>query len=238
VSVRLAVFASGSGSNLQALIDHFSTGREVRVSLVVSDRPDAGALERARTAGVSTAHIPARGRNPDELARETLDVLAEHRIDFIALAGYLRLVPAAVVAAFPGRLVNIHPALLPAFGGPGMYGMHVHRAVLAAGCTVTGATVHYVDDRYDEGRIIAQWPVPVLNGDTPERLGARVLQVEHRLYPATLAALVRRIATAADAPDREASRSTTGAGPVEDRTFRLGVSLDNVETEMFALADL
>lgn len=191
MSVRLAVFASGAGSNLQALLDRFAHSAHARVALVVSDRRDSGALERARRAGVDALHIPVIGRDPADVARATLDALERQHIGLIALAGYLRLVPPSVIHAFSGRMLNIHPALLPAFGGPGMYGMRVHEAVLAAGCRVSGATVHHVDERYDEGRIIAQWPVPVLPDDTAETLAARVLRVEHRLFPAVVDALVR-----------------------------------------------
>jgi formyltetrahydrofolate-dependent phosphoribosylglycinamide formyltransferase len=188
---RIAVFASGGGTNLQSLLDHFNTGASecARVALVVSERAGAGALARAAAAGVATRVIATRGREPGEVAAETLAALDEEGIHVIALAGYLRLVPESVVQRFRGRIVNIHPALLPAFGGPGMYGIHVHRAVIAAGCFVSGVTVHQVDERYDEGKPIAQWPVPVLRGDTPESLAARVLRVEHRLYPLALEAL-------------------------------------------------
>jgi phosphoribosylglycinamide formyltransferase 1 len=109
------------------------------------------------------------------------------------LAGYLRLVPAAVTRRFRDRVVNIHPALLPSFGGAGMYGLRVHRAVIDSGCTVTGPTVHYVEEEYDKGRVIAQWPVPVVAGDTPESLSARVLEVEHILYPAAVELVARSI---------------------------------------------
>jgi formyltetrahydrofolate-dependent phosphoribosylglycinamide formyltransferase len=185
------VFASGGGSNLQALLDRFAHSANARVALVVSDRRDSGALDRAGRAGIDTVHIPVSGRDPADVARDTLDALERQHIGLIALAGYLRLVPPSVIHAFSGRMLNIHPALLPAFGGSGMYGMRVHEAVLAAGCRVSGATVHHVDERYDEGRIIAQWPVPVLPDDTAETLAARVLRVEHRLYPAVVDALVR-----------------------------------------------
>jgi phosphoribosylglycinamide formyltransferase 1 len=191
VSVRLAVFASGGGSNLQALIDRFAGSEHVTVALVVSDRADSGALRRAQAHGVPVAHIPVSGRDGEDVARDTLDALDANGIDLVALAGYLRLVPPAVVRQLAGRILNIHPALLPAFGGPGMYGRRVHEAVLAAGCTVSGATVHYVDERYDEGRVIAQWPVPVLRDDTATTLAARVLQIEHRLYPAVVDAIAR-----------------------------------------------
>lgn len=187
MTVRIAVFASGGGTNLQALLDHFGRGgRGAEVVLVVSDRPGAGALDRAARAGVTGHVVPVTGRPDAAVTADTLDALEAARTDLIALAGYVRLVPAEVVRRFAGRLVNVHPALLPAFGGKGMYGVNVHRAVLAAGCRVSGPTVHLVDERYDEGRILAQWPVPVLDDDTGERLAARVLRAEHALYPATV----------------------------------------------------
>jgi phosphoribosylglycinamide formyltransferase 1 len=183
---RIAVLASGGGSNLQALLDHFAGPAQHMGEMVwvASDRADAGALQRAHTAGVATGvvHDP---HNADALLQQ----LAEVRADLVVLAGYLKLVPAAVVRAFHGRLLNVHPALLPAFGGSGMYGMRIHRAVLEHGNTVTGVTVHFVDEQFDRGPIIAQWPVPVLPGDTAEALAARVLRVEHRLYPLCVAAV-------------------------------------------------
>ncbi|HVZ77133.1 MAG TPA: formyltransferase family protein, partial [Gemmatimonadaceae bacterium] len=154
--------------------------------LVASDRADARALERARARRIPSLALRTRA-NPAGVALG--DALAQHRADFVVLAGYLRLVPADVVRAFPARIVNIHPALLPAFGGPGMYGHHVHEAVLARGATLSGATVHFVDEVFDHGAIIAQWPVPVLAGDTPDTLAARVLGVEHVLYPRVVQAL-------------------------------------------------
>lgn len=183
---RLAILASGGGSNLQAILDHFAAlgaSAPGTVALIASDRVAARALDRGRQAGIPTVHLPGGDGTALEAA------LATHRITHIALAGYLRLIPAGVVAAYRGRLVNIHPALLPAFGGPGMYGAHVHAAVLRSGARVSGPTVHFVDARYDEGAIIAQWPVPVHADDTPTTLGARVLDAEHRVYPRCVAAL-------------------------------------------------
>lgn len=184
---RVAVLASGSGSNLQAILDHQSAlgaAASARVVLVTSDNADAGALSRARHAGIA---VQALDRN----ARTTglADILARHRIDLVVLAGYLRLVPADVVAHYRGRILNVHPALLPAFGGPGMFGHHVHEAVIASGARLTGPTVHFVDERYDEGPVIAQAPVPVLPTDTPDELAARVLQAEHLLYPRVVEAV-------------------------------------------------
>lgn len=196
MSERLAVFASGSGTNLQALIDHFQESDAAEVALVVSDRPECGALERARAAGVPTHHIPVQTRPIAAVTADTIDALEAARVDLVALAGYLRLVPADVVRRFHYRILNVHPALLPGFGGKGMYGLKVHDAVLKAGSRITGPTVHLVDERYDEGRIVAQWPVPVLDDDTPETLSQRVLRVEHVLYPAAVEWLARVLAMA------------------------------------------
>lgn len=193
MSLRLAVFASGSGTNLQALIDHLEDDA-AEVALVISDRPDIGALERARRHGIVSRVIPVSGRPEDDVTADTLAALEDARIEMVALAGYLRRIPVGVVERFHGRMLNIHPALLPAFGGKGLYGMRVHRAVLEAGSRISGATVHLVDEEYDRGPILAQWPVPVLSSDTPEDLAARVLRVEHGLYPAAVEAVAGALA--------------------------------------------
>jgi formyltetrahydrofolate-dependent phosphoribosylglycinamide formyltransferase len=187
MSSRIAVLASGGGSNLQALLDHLSTlgaSAPGAVVLVASDQPQALALERARKAGIEAVAMNQHARSEG-----MLDLLQGHQVDLVVLAGYLRLVPAAVTTAFRGRVVNVHPALLPAFGGPGMYGRRVHEAVVSAGARVTGATVHFVDDQYDHGAIIAQWPVPVFASDTPATVAIRVLEVEHLLFPRVVADL-------------------------------------------------
>lgn len=191
-SARLAVLASGGGSNLQSLLDTFNgpAARPARVELVIGGKPGIGALDRAAAAGVPAVVIEAGGRSEDEIASEMLFALDANRIDIVVLAGYIRLVPLRVVERFEGRMLNIHPALLPAFGGPGMYGQRVHRAVIESGSRVSGATVHLVGARYDEGPIVAQWPVPVLPGDTPESLARRVLTAEHLLLPAAVELLV------------------------------------------------
>ena len=178
-----AVLASGGGTNLQALLDHRPAAPCWRIGLVVADRDGIGALERARRAGVPTRVVTTRGRAPADVAAETLAALDEHGVQVLFLAGYVKLVPPEVVARFRRRILNIHPALLPGFGGKGMWGHHVHEAVLASGARLSGPTVHFVDEEYDRGSIVAQWPLPVLPGDTPESLAARVLQAEHRLYP-------------------------------------------------------
>ena len=183
---RVAVFASGGGSNLQAILDHLDdlgADAPAEVVLVVSDRESSPALERAASRGITAAWI-SRDRG------ETLaPLLIENGVTLIALAGYLRLVPKEIVASYHGRILNVHPALLPAFGGVGMYGTRVHDAVIKSGARVSGPTVHFVDERFDEGPIIAQWPVPVRTDDTIVTLGARVLAVEHRIYPWCLAAV-------------------------------------------------
>ena len=183
MSSRIAVLASGGGSNLQAILDYFDTLGEAsnRIVVVASNRQQAGALARASARDIPTAvlHGP---KQPDGAALG--DVLDEHEVDLIVLAGYLKLLPTDVVQRFDGRIINVHPALLPAFGGHGMYGNHVHRAVLDSGVKITGVTVHFVNDVYDSGRIIAQWPVPVFANDDVTSLAARVLRVEHLLYPA------------------------------------------------------
>lgn len=186
---RIAVLASGGGSNLQALIDHFAALGDARagdIVVVASDRADAGALERARRVGIPTEVIASR-RAPQ--GRELSALLADHRVDLVVLAGYLQLVPAAVTRRYAGRILNVHPALLPDFGGAGMYGARVHRAVLTAGALTSGPTVHFVDDVYDHGAVIARWPVPVRAGDDEHTLAARVLRAEHLLYPRVIQAV-------------------------------------------------
>lgn len=181
--MRVAVCVSGRGSNLAALLAALPVDGPATVALVLSNRPDAGALDIARTRGIPTAVLA-----PSSDPSQWLGPLEAAGIDFIVLAGFLKQVPEAVVTAFLGRIINVHPALLPKHGGPGMYGLHVHRAVLAAGDLESGATVHAVTARYDEGPILGQARVPVLPGDTPELLAARVLETEHRLLPAAVLA--------------------------------------------------
>jgi len=187
-AVRVAVLASGGGTNLQALLDALTNSPLARVARVVTNRPNAGAVERAHQSGIPTTVL----RDPDDAA-ELLAALDESpSVDLVVLAGYLKLVPPVAVARFRWRMINIHPALLPAHGGPGMYGRRVHEAVLASGAAESGATVHYVDEQYDRGPIIAQARVPVLPGDTAETLAARVLEAEHRLLPRVVLELARR----------------------------------------------
>ena len=191
--MRLALFASGGGSNVGAILDAVAAGTlPATPALLVTDRPTAGALERAQEHGIPTAVLPpADFPDGDAFGQALLDVLSKHAVDAIALAGYLKRIPSSVVTAYRHRILNVHPSLLPAFGGPGHYGRHVHAAVLAHGCRVSGATVHLVDADYDTGPIVLQESVGVLPDDTPETLAARVLRVEHRLLPAALTLLAQ-----------------------------------------------
>lgn len=191
--MRIGILASGGGSNLQAIIRHFAHGpahEAGRVVLVASNRAESGALVVAEAAGIPTHVI-----TDFEDGRAQLEALNAAGVELLVLAGYLKLVPQAVVEAFQGRMLNVHPALLPAFGGHGMYGQRVHEAVLRAGAKVSGVTVHFVDAEFDRGAIAAQWPVPVLTDDTAQSLAARVLAVEHQLYPAVIEAVASHALT-------------------------------------------
>ena len=186
---RIAVLASGGGSNLGAILSHLDSlggARRADVVVVGSDRASAGALDRARARTID-AVVLETPRNPQ--GEPLANMLERVGADLVVLAGYLRLVPAEVVQRHHGRILNVHPALLPAFGGSGMYGIRVHQAVIDAGAHLSGPTVHFVDEVFDRGPIIAQWPVPVLPGDSAESLAARVLRAEHALYPRVVHAL-------------------------------------------------
>ena len=172
---------------MQAIIDACRQGRlDATLCVVVSNNSESMALQRARKAGIPGYHISAVTHPGIEEDREILRVLRRHGVDTVILAGYMKQIGPQTLAAYRGRILNIHPALLPKFGGRGLYGKRVHEAVLNAGETVTGVTVHVVDDLYDHGRILAQCEVPVREGDTADSLGERVLQEEHRLYSETL----------------------------------------------------
>ncbi len=187
--LNIGVFASGNGSNFRAIHKAILEGRlPASIRLMLSNNSQAGALAYAREQGIPAVHFSTK-TEPDEsrYAQAMLDLCTAHGVDFVALAGYMKLLPPALVRAYRHRIVNIHPALLPRFGGPGMYGMRVHEAVIAAGVPESGATVHVVDEIYDHGAIVLQKTIPVLPGDTPEALATRVLEVEHEIYPEALA---------------------------------------------------
>jgi phosphoribosylglycinamide formyltransferase-1 len=183
---RVVVLGSGRGTTLQALLDAFpanGSADAVSVAGVLSNTPGAGILERAHGAGVPARLVDHRGRSVEAFEAALTAALESLSPDLICLAGFLRIVSPAFVSRYRGRVFNTHPALLPAFGGKGMYGDRVHRAVLESGAAVTGCTVHVVDETPDGGPIIAQRTVPVLAGDTPDTLAARVQAEERRLYP-------------------------------------------------------
>jgi len=187
-ALRLAVFASGSGSNFGTMLKAIDAGKlDADPILLITDRPEIGAIEKAEVRDIPVAIFPpAAFENEGAFAKALLHTLTDHGANFVALAGYLKRIPASVVDAFKHRMLNIHPALLPSFGGKGMYGPRIHEAVLEHGCRVTGVTVHLVDSGYDTGPIVLQEPVAVRQDDTPRSLAARVLQLEHRLYPEAL----------------------------------------------------
>lgn len=185
--LKLGFLASHTGSNMQAIIDACQAGTlAAEPCVAISNNSRAGALARARRANIAAYHLSERTHGA-ALGAVLGAALRRHGVEVICLAGYMKKLGAEVLAAYEGRILNIHPALLPKFGGQGMYGMRVHEAVLAAGERESGATIHLVDEEYDQGRVLAQEKVPVKTEDTPETLQKRVLAVEHRLYPATLA---------------------------------------------------
>jgi len=184
--LRVGVLASGGGTNLQSLLDNCAAGRlEAEIAVVISD-VECGALERARKAGVPAVLIDRRDKTRfptrADFDRAVLARLREGEVELVCLAGYLRIMTAELVDAYAGRMLNIHPALLPSFGGPGMWGHHVHQAVLDYGCKVSGCSVHLVWLETDGGPIVLQRAVPVEEEDTPETLAARILPHEHELY--------------------------------------------------------
>jgi phosphoribosylglycinamide formyltransferase-1 len=185
--MNIAVFASGGGSNLQAIYEAIRAGNlpNVNLSLVISNNSKSGALEFAKARGVNWGHLSLTTSENDDklLERNMLQTLEENNIDLIVLAGYMKKLPGQIVKKYENRIINIHPALLPKYGGEGMYGLKVHEAVLASGDKETGASVHYVTNDYDEGEIIMQERCVVLANDTPESLQNRVKEIEHVLLP-------------------------------------------------------
>jgi formyltetrahydrofolate-dependent phosphoribosylglycinamide formyltransferase len=188
--VQLAIFASGAGSNAQKIIDHFRYSSLAKISLIVSNKPGAGVLKIAEKENISSIIIEKeRFFHGDGY----LPVLQQHKIDLIVLAGFLWKIPDLILKAYPKKIVNIHPALLPKFGGKGMYGQFVHEAVLTANEKESGITIHYVDEQYDNGDIILQVKCPVLEGDTTDSLAHRIHILEHANYPVVIEELVRKM---------------------------------------------
>ena len=195
--LRCAVFASGGGSNFQSLIDHKESGDlHIDLALLIGNNSTAYAFERARNHGITALHIPP-SRYPDEsvYTEYVLSVLRDNKIDIIALAGYMKKIPRPVISAYANRIVNIHPALLPSFGGPGLYGEKVHQAVIDYGAKVSGITIHFVDEEYDHGPVIFQEALPVFDSDDAQSLAKRVLALEHANYWKVLQAIAEGIVT-------------------------------------------
>ncbi|GAB3708594.1 phosphoribosylglycinamide formyltransferase [Spirosoma flavus] len=185
---RIVLFASGSGSNAEKIASYFADNSQVDVALIVSNNPKAGVIERARR-----LHIPVLlfDRTTFYETNQITQLLLNQNVDLIVLAGFMWLMPAELVRAFPDKIVNIHPALLPKFGGKGMYGHYVHEAVVAAGETESGITIHYVNEHYDEGQIIFQATCPVSPSDTPEDVARNVQALEHIYYPKIVADVLK-----------------------------------------------
>ena len=187
--VKLGFLASGRGSNMLAIIDNCNTEKlNAEPVVVISNNADAGALEYAREAGIPAFHLSSK--DDSVLDDEITNTLKLHKVNWVILAGYMKKIGPGLLEEFKGKIFNIHPSLLPKYGGQGMYGLHVHEAVLASGESETGVTIHMVDGEYDQGRILAQARVPVEEGDGAATLGARVLKVEHELYSETLRGVI------------------------------------------------
>lgn len=182
--VRIGILASGGGTNLQCIVDACERGEiDGDVAVVVSNVPEAFALERAKKHRIDAYGFPHKGVTREQHEADIIECLDQHGVDLVVLAGYLRILTPLFINKYAGRLMNTHPALLPAFGGSGMHGLNVHKAVLDYGCKVSGCTIHFVTLDVDGGPIILQKTVPVLEDDTPETLQERVLKEEHKLFP-------------------------------------------------------
>lgn len=175
---KLAIFASGSGSNAEAIGNYFAQSEIIEVALILSNKKDAGVFERASRMGIDSDSFTVAEMREGQVLKK----LHKHKIDFVVLAGFLLKIPEDLIMAYPNCIFNIHPALLPKFGGKGMYGSHVHEAVIKAGESESGVTIHLVNEEYDKGHILFQGKVPVLPNDTPDMLASRVLTVEHNNY--------------------------------------------------------
>jgi phosphoribosylglycinamide formyltransferase 1 len=190
--MNAAVFASGSGSNAENLIRFFEKRDDMSIALVVSNKSDAGVMERAQRLGVPYQYISPKAIREDGGLTE---LLKQYQIDIVILAGFLQLVPAYLIQLFPGRIVNIHPALLPKYGGKGMYGMHVHEAVVDAGERETGITIHEVNEHYDEGRVIFQASCAVLKTDSPEEVANKIHELEYKHFPLVVADWIKTLSS-------------------------------------------
>ena len=187
---RIAIFASGSGSNAENIANYFKGSQEVEIPLILANNPEAYVLERAKKLGIDSVVVTNKEfREGDKV----LAIMQEYKIDFIVLAGFLLLVPAKLIEAYPGRIVNIHPALLPKHGGKGMYGDHVHESVVASGDTESGITIHLIDERYDCGTTFFQATCPVLPTDTPHDVAEKVHALEYKHFPQVIEEIIKTL---------------------------------------------
>lgn len=186
--IKIAVFASGSGTNADNLIRYFSGKRQAKVAMVVCNKPEAGVVQIAHHHRVPLVMVSKRSWQYPEMLLHTLQ---SEGIDFIALAGFLWKIPSPIIQAYSGKIVNIHPALLPEFGGKGMFGSHVHEAVLQAGKSISGITIHHVNEAYDKGAVIEQFSCVVLSTDTPSTLATRIHELEYQHYPEVIASMLK-----------------------------------------------
>ena len=184
---KMAIFASGNGTNAQRIIEYFHGSHKISVGLILTNNPQAYVLERARNAKIPTVCF---NRKEFYDSNFILDILSVQGISFIVLAGFLWLIPEYLLNAYKGNIINIHPALLPKYGGKGMYGMRVHEAVIQSGDKESGITIHHVNQHYDEGQIIFQAKCPVEPGDTPESLAERVHQLEYKYFPEVIESVI------------------------------------------------
>lgn len=184
---NLAIFASGSGTNAENIVRYFSDSKQIGVKCILTNAKNAGVLDRAKRLNISSYYFPT---NEIKKSDGVLDCLHNHQIDYIVLAGFLALIPSKIVAEFSNRILNIHPALLPAYGGKGMYGDNVHKAVLANRETESGISIHYVNEKYDEGKLIVKAYCPVFQDDSIESLANRVHKLEYRYYPQAIAQVI------------------------------------------------
>ncbi len=187
---KIALFASGSGSNAENIIKHFDSNQNIEISLVISNKADAFVLERAKKLDVPSVILNAQDMKD---ADKVISTLNNYEIDFIVLAGYLLKIPSFLIEAFPNSIINIHPALLPKFGGKGMYGHHVHQAVVDSKETESGITIHYVNENYDEGAIIFQAKCPVLTTDSPDDVASKVHELEYAHFPQVIDQVVSKL---------------------------------------------
>ncbi len=196
--MNIAIFASGAGSNAKIIINKLPSYKlynktAANIALILTNNKHAGVLNIAAAHKVPTEIITLKEKSTAEVEISYLNILKKYKIDFIVLAGYLKKIPAAIIQAYPQKIINIHPALLPKYGGAGMYGMHVHQAVLAAGDKQTGITIHLVDEVYDNGKILFQAIVDINENDSPQDVAIKVLDLEHLWYSPTIANAINKI---------------------------------------------